>query len=128
MIDAKEIDLKTMDETSVNDASYFGRVFGRSGGLTEAVLQVAKEREMDFEVKAEVCSGIEECKIALLKAKAGKLDKNFIEGMACVGGCVSGAGSLVHELKSKVKVDQYGKKSDKEGVADAINQYNVDDM
>ena len=83
---------------------------------------------MDFEVKAEVCSGIEECKIALLKAKAGKLDKNFIEGMACVGGCVSGAGSLVHELKSKVKVDQYGKKSDKEGVADAINQYNVDDM
>ena len=128
MIDAQEIDLKTMDETSVNDASYFGRVFGRSGGLTEAVLQVAKEREMDFEVKAEVCSGIEECKIALLKAKAGKLDKNFIEGMACVGGCVSGAGSLVHELKSKVKVDQYGKKSDKEGVADAINQYNVDDM
>ena len=114
-----------MDETPVNDASYFGRVFGRSGGLTEAVLQVAKERGMDFEVKAEVCSGIEECKVALLKAKAGKLDKNFIEGMACPGGCVSGAGSLVHEVKSKMKVDQYGKKSPREGVADAIKEYKV---
>lgn len=125
MIDAKEINLPDMDETPVNDASYFGRVFGRSGGLTEAVLQVAKERGMDFEVKAEVCSGIEECKVALLKAKAGKLDKNFIEGMACPGGCVSGAGSLVHEVKSKMKVDQYGKKSPREGVADAIKEYKV---
>ena len=104
----------------------FGRVFGRSGGLTEAVLEVAKERNMDFEVKAEVCSGIEECKVALLKAKVGKLDKNFIEGMACPGGCVNGAGSLVHEVKSKMKVDQYGKKSPREGVADAIEQYKVE--
>lgn len=128
MIDAKGIEICTLEETSVNDASYFGRVFGRSGGLTEAVLQVAKEKELDIEVKPEVCNGIEACKLALLKAKSGKLDKNFIEGMACFGGCVGGAGSLVHELKSKVKVDQYGKNSDKQGVADAIEKYNVDNM
>ena len=46
--------------------------------------------------------------------------------MACPGGCVNGAGSLVHAVKSKMKVDQYGKKSPREGVADAIEQYKVE--
>ena len=127
MLDAKQINLSEMDETPINDASYFGRVFGRSGGFTEAVLEGAKEREIDFEVKTEVCSGIEECKVAFLKAKVGKLNKNFIEGMACPGGCVSGAGSLTHEPKSKMKVDQYGKKSVRETVADAIGQYKLEE-
>ena len=126
MLDAKEINLAELDETSINDASYFGRVFGRSGGLTEAVLEAAKEHQLDFEVKPEICSGIEECKVALMKAKAGKLDKNFIEGMACPGGCVGGAGSLTHEPKSRMKVDQYGKKSPHEGLGDAIEQYKVE--
>lgn len=125
MLDAKGIDLPSLAETPMGDASYFGRIFARSGGLTEAVQEVVKEREMNFNVKAEVCSGIEECKMALLKTKAGKLDKNFIEGMACPGGCINGAGSLVHELKSKMKVDQYGKKSTREGIEDAIDQYRV---
>lgn len=125
MIDAREIEMESLEETSMNDASYFGRIFGRSGGLTEAVLEVIKEKGLDFEVKAEACDGIEACKAALLKAKFGKLDKNFIEGMACVGGCVGGAASLNHEPKSRMKVDKYGKDSDKENVRQAIDTYKV---
>lgn len=125
MIDAREIGMESLEETSMNDASYFGRIFGRSGGLTEAVLEVVKEKDLDFEVKAEACDGIEACKAALLKAKFGKLDKNFIEGMACVGGCVGGAASLNHEPKSRMKVDKYGKDSDKENVRQAIDTYKV---
>ncbi len=125
MIDAREIEMENLEETSMNDASYFGRIFGRSGGLTEAVLEVIKEKGLDFEVKAEACDGIEACKAALLKAKFGKLDKNFIEGMACVGGCVGGAASLNHEPKSRMKVDKYGKDSDKENVRQAIDTYKV---
>lgn len=125
MIDAREIEMESLEETSMNDASYFGRIFGRSGGLTEAVLEVVKEKGLDFEVKAEACDGIEACKAALLKAKFGKLDKNFIEGMACVGGCVGGAASLNHEPKSRMKVDKYGKDSDKENVRQAIDTYKV---
>lgn len=125
MIDAREIEMESLEETSMNDASYFGRIFGRSGGLTEAVLEVIKEKGLDFEVKAETCDGIEACKAALLKAKFGKLDKNFIEGMACVGGCVGGAASLNHEPKSRMKVDKYGKDSDKENVRQAIDTYKV---
>jgi len=124
MIDAREIEMENLEETSMNDASYFGRIFGRSGGLTEAV-EVIKEKGLDFEVKAEACDGIEACKAALLKAKFGKLDKNFIEGMACVGGCVGGAASLNHEPKSRMKVDKYGKDSDKENVRQAIDTYKV---
>lgn len=125
MIDAREIEMESLEETSINDASYFGRIFGRSGGLTEAVLEVIKEKGLDFEVKAEACDGIEACKAALLKAKFGKLDKNFIEGMACVGGCVGGAASLNHEPKSRMKVDKYGKDSEKESVRQAIDTYKV---
>lgn len=125
MIDALDIDMESLEETPVNDASYFGRVFGRTGGLTEAVLEVVKEKGLDFEVKAESCDGIEACKAALLKAKFGKLDKNFIEGMACVGGCVGGAASLNHDPKSRMKVDKYGKDSQKENVRQAIDTYKV---
>lgn len=125
MIDSQGIEMSVMDETPLEDASYFGRIFGRTGGLAEAVLQTAKEKNLDFEVKAQVCSGIEECRAALLRAKANKADFNFIEGMACVGGCVGGACSLNHEPRSRVKVDAYGKKSAKEGVADAIKTYTV---
>lgn len=56
-------------------------------------------------------------------AEIDKLDKNFIEGMACVGGCVGGVASLNHEPKSRVKVDNYGKDSDKENVRQAIDTY-----
>ena len=125
MLDAREIVLGELDETPLADASPWGRIFGRSGGLTEAVLEAVKEKNLDFEVKAEVCNGIEECKLALLKAKAGKLDKNFIEGMACVGGCVGGACSLNHEPKSRMKVDQYGKKAEKQEIKTAIEEYKV---
>jgi len=125
MIDARNIDLPSLDETRFADASPWGRIFGRSGGLTEAVLQAKKEKGLDFEVKAEVCDGIEACKTALLKAKLGKLDKNFIEGMACNGGCVGGACSLNHEPKSRMKVDQYGKKAEHKEMKESISNYKV---
>ncbi len=126
MIDVQNIVMSVMDETQIDDATYFGRVFGRTGGLTEAVVETAKEKGIDFEIKAEVCDGIEACRTALLRAKVGKLEKNFIEGMACVGGCVGGPCSLNHEPKSRVKVDAYGKKSSKETIEVAVEQYKVD--
>ena len=47
----------------------------------------------------------------LLKLSKGALDGNFIEGMACVGGCIGGAGCLTHGEKSKTDVDKYGKEA-----------------
>lgn len=96
LFDSKDIILKDQEETEWNQASYYGRIFARSGGLATAVTQALKEMDItDFEFNPIVCDGIEKCKVALMRANKGVLPNNFIEGMACVGGCVGGSGNLV---------------------------------
>ena len=92
-----------LKEDTLNDASYYGRIFARSGGLSQAVEQALKEQNIDFKVNPIVCNGIDECKMALLRKSKNALDANFIEGMACVNGCIGGAGCLTHGEKTKDK-------------------------
>jgi len=123
LYDSKDIDITTLEETSLSDASYYGRIFARSGGLTEAVKQSIDEQSVeDFEFKPVVCDGIENCKIALLKLKRNLLEGNFVEGMACQGGCVSGNGVLTHMAKSRMDVEKYGKLSTITSIKEAINE------
>ena len=83
VLDSREIDITTLEEESLENASYFGRIFAHTGGLSSAVKQGMKEQGAeDFELKPVVCDGIEECKIALLKLRRNMLDGNFMEGMA----------------------------------------------
>ena len=79
----------------------------------------------DFELKACVCDGIEECKAALLKKKVDRLDANFIEGMACKDGCIGGAGCLTHGAKDKAQVDRYGEEAMEKTILDAVAILNV---
>ncbi len=120
LLDSKEIDLSSLDEGFLDNASYFGRIFARSGGLSEAVEQAIIEQNIEFDVKAERCNGIEECKIALIKSSKNLLDANFIEGMACIDGCIGGAGCLTHGPKDKAQVDQYGKEALETKILDAV--------
>ena len=93
LFDSREIDITALEEGVLDEASYFGRIFARCGGLAEAVAQGIREQgSTDFELKATSCDGIEQCRIALLKKSKNLLDANFIEGMACTGGCIGGAG------------------------------------
>ncbi len=55
-----------------------------------------------------------------LKANKKVLNGNFIEGMACVGGCIGGAGCLTHGAKDKSQVDQYGREALEKTIQDAI--------
>lgn len=122
LFDSKDIDITTLTEDVLDNASYFGRIFARSGGLSDAVAEALKEHgEQSFELKACSCDGIEECKLALLKKSKGILDANFIEGMACVGGCIGGAGCLTHGEKNKAEVDKYGREAFEKTIADAIS-------
>ena len=76
LFDSRDIDITTLPESELNNASYFGRIFARSGGLADAVAEGLKEQGLtDFELKACVCDGIEECKAALLKKKVNRLDR-----------------------------------------------------
>ena len=121
LYDSKDIDITTLEEDVLDNASYFGRIFARSGGLSDAVVQALKEQEIEFDLKAVACDGIEECKMALLKKSKNVLDANFIEGMACVGGCIGGAGCLTHGAKDKAEVDKYGKEALEKTIGDAVS-------
>lgn len=109
---SKDIEIKKLPESELNQASGFGRGFAQSGGLAVAVTEALKElgRE-DFELKPVVCNGIAECKAALMKAKVGKLDGNFIEGMACPGGCVGGNGTLINKKNTPMHMKEYQEES-----------------
>ena len=121
LYDSRDIDICELEEDVLDNASYFGRIFARSGGLTDAVVQALKEQNIDFEVKAATCDGIEECRMALLKKSKNVLDANFIEGMACVGGCIGGAGCLTHGEKNKSEVDKYGREAFEKTISDAVS-------
>ena len=121
LFDSRDFDLASMEEGVLDNASYFGRIFARSGGLTDAAAQALKEQNIDFEIKPVVCDGIEACKLALLKLSKGALDGNFIEGMACVGGCINGAGCLTHGEKNKAEVDKYGREALEKTITDAVS-------
>ena len=121
LYDSRDIDITALEEDVLDNASYFGRIFARSGGLCDAVAQAMKEQNIDFDLKPIACDGIEECKVALLKANKGVLPANFIEGMACIGGCIGGAGCLTHGEKNKAEVDKYGKEALEKTIADATS-------
>lgn len=121
LFDSRDIDITTLEEDVLNNASYFGRIFARSGGLSDAVAQGLREQNIDFDLKPVACDGIEACRAALIKKSKNLLDANFIEGMACNGGCIGGAGCLTHGEKNKSEVDKYGKEALEKTISDAVS-------
>ncbi len=123
LFDSRDIDVAAMEPDPLQDASYYGRIFARSGGVADAVAQALKEHNIsseEFTLKALPCNGIEACRTALLRASKNVLQENFIEGMACVGGCIGGAGCLTHEPRDKNEIDNYGKAAGKANITEAI--------
>lgn len=121
LFDSRDIEIMDLAEGVLDNASYYGRIFARSGGLSDAVTQALKEQgKENFELKACVCDGIEACRTALLKKSKNVLDANFIEGMACLGGCIGGAGCLTHGEKNKNEVDKYGKEAMEKTISAAV--------
>lgn len=121
MFDSRDIDITALDEGVLDNASYFGRIFARCGGLSEAVAEGLKEQRLDnFELNSCSCDGIEACRTALIKKSKNLLNANFIEGMACFGGCIGGAGCLTHGAKSKADVDKYGNEAMEKTISDAV--------
>ena len=121
LFDSKNVDITTLGEDVLDNASYFGRIFARTGGLSDAVSQALKEQNIEFNLKPAICDGIEACKVALLKKNKNVLDANFIEGMACIGGCIGGAGCLTHGEKNKAQVDEYGREALEKTISDAVS-------
>lgn len=104
MFEAKEVDFAAMpDSEGLNEGTAAGRGFAVSGGVAQAVANLAKEQHPDLEVKTVRAEGLRECRKLMTMAKAGKYKGYLLEGMACPGGCVAGAGTLLPvDLASKV--------------------------
>lgn len=102
-----KVELLEEDPAGVSDASADGRNFAVSGGVANAVENVIHEKYPDREVKIANAEGLKECRKLLTVAKAGKYNGYLLEGMACPGGCVAGAGTMQSIKKSQTAVNKY---------------------
>jgi iron only hydrogenase large subunit-like protein len=132
LIDAAGIDIATCEDIPLEEASSFGRAFARCGGVGEAVAEAVEEAARAgvtgapvaptpggmrtqvlageaIKVRPIVCDGASDCLHMLRQTTAGTPPGNFLEGMACEGGCIGGPGSLNHSSKAKSFVNQYSR-------------------
>ena len=112
IFDAKHIDIESIEEeTGVSDSSTDGRNFAVSGGVAAAVVSCIKRTHPDKTVLIDRAEGLANCKKMLMLAKAGKRNGYKIEGMACTGGCVGGAGTIQAPVKSAALVKKFAEES-----------------
>ena len=116
MFEAKEVDFAAMPDTEgLTEGTAAGRGFAVAGGVAQAVSNLVKEQHPDMELKTARAEGLRECRKLMTMAKAGKYKGYLLEGMACPGGCVAGAGTLLPvDLAAKV-VGRY------QGETDAVS-------
>ena len=108
MFDAREIDPASFEEDgSLHDATAAGRGYAVAGGVAGAIEACLKEYYPDVPVHIEHAESLAECKKVLALAKAGKLKGCMIEGMACPGGCMGGAGTNVPVAKSSKELKKF---------------------
>ena len=125
MMRAKGVELEP-EENTLQNGSVFGKRFGNGGGVTAAVLQCLKEQGENADINVMKCNGAAECKKALLLMKVGKLPADFVEGMACVGGCVGGPSKHKTEQEAKKARDTLIGQADKREVHENLGHYPMD--
>jgi len=110
MFDAKNIDFAEIEADpadGMDDGTAMGRGFAVSGGVAAAVEEAIRHIRPDQKILMEHADGLRECRKMLLLAKAGKREGYLLEGMACPGGCVAGAGTITPVKDSAVNVEQF---------------------
>ena len=115
MFEAKQIDFETIEPMfDLNEGTAAGRGFAVSGGVAGAVTDVIRKTNPELEVKTARAEGLRECRKLMTLAKAGKYNGYLLEGMACPGGCVAGAGTLLPVELAATVVGRYQKEADTE--------------
>ena len=122
MFKAKDVQLQPVSIGEQN-GSVYGKRYGNAGGVTTAVQEALLEQGKGISVNVHRCNGAAECKKALMLMKAGKLPEDFIEGMCCEGGCVSGPGNIQAERNFKRERDKQIGEADDRGILDTLQEY-----
>lgn len=123
-VDARGLDTTTFEDTTLDNASFYGRIFAKSGGIAQGVADIAKSKGIEG-VNPCVMNGLDECKAHLLQLKMGKAVENFFEGMACEGGCLNGPLCITHSPRNVVDVDKYGNEAKEKTIDNSVQLYNL---
>ncbi len=95
VLTAKDIELSDIkSDLKLKDASSAGRNYPVSGGVADAINDHIMHHFKDASVKIDKRDSLFECRKMLKEVLAGNNNANLIEGMACTGGCVGGAGII----------------------------------
>lgn len=111
---AADIDLNKLKEESKEHSSGSGRMYAKTGGVSEAVQKAVRQLrpKSSIQVKAEQAEGVRECRVLLERLEKGETTANFFEGMGCVGGCVGGPKAILPmEIGTKL-VEEYVENAD----------------
>lgn len=123
-VDARGIDTTTCEDTYLDNASYYGRIFAKSGGIAQGIKFLTEQNGVEG-FNPCVMNGIDECKVNLLKLKMGKATENFFEGMICEGGCLNGPLCITHSPKNVVDVDKYGNEAKEKNIDNSVKLYKM---
>ena len=136
-IEFVELEDSSFDEP-MGEATGAGAIFGTTGGVMEAALRTVSEKltgnslkKIEFEtvrgeegikratvtigekeIKAVVAHGLANAQKIMEEIKSGKADYQFVEIMACPGGCVMGGGQPIKSSKTRMTVDVRKKRAD----------------
>ena len=113
ILEAKDITItECAEDDSFREASGDGVGFAVSGGVADAVKNAIKVLNPGREVHTVRAEGLQNCKKMLQIAKTGKYNGYLLEGMACIGGCVAGAGTIAPVRKATDAVNRMKENSD----------------
>ena len=131
VFDAKDINFAEIPddpEQDFKDGTGAGRGFAVSKGVAAAVVEAIKEIDPDREVLIDSADGLKECKKMLQLARAGKRNGYLLEGMACPGGCIAGAGTITPVIKSVNAVGKYAKSAQEQSAMDSDYAHRLEEL
>ncbi len=110
IFEAAKIDPVKLEEDERDHSSRTGRIYARTGGVSQAVSDTIERLNSDRQIplRAEQGNGIRECKKLLEEIQNGEVRANFLEGMGCPGGCVGGPKRIIEVDKGAENVNNYG--------------------
>jgi len=109
LFEAFELDLSKMEDDPREHSSKAGRIYARTGGVSQAVQSTVAllNPNRAIMVRAQQADGVPACREMLGALREGKIEANFLEGMGCVGGCVGGPKAILNREEGRENVDAY---------------------
>lgn len=110
IFEAADLDIEMLEDEEKEHSSKAGRIYGRTGGVSQAVKETVNQLDPEkaLKVKAMQADGVPDCRKLIEAVKNGTADANFFEGMGCKGGCVGGPKAMIPATEGKQYVDAYG--------------------